>query len=130
MHFLVKIASVYTPLSPFHAAPLVFGPLLYLLYTADIATSPESTTATYADDTSVLASDSDPTAASLKLQTHLLAIQHWLHQWRMHTNPSKSLHVTFTTRTGMCPPVQLNNVQLPRKDHVKYLGLHLDGRLT
>jgi hypothetical protein len=27
-------------------------------------------------------------------------------------------------------PVQLNNVQLPREDHVKYLGLHLDRRLT
>jgi hypothetical protein len=30
----------------------------------------------------------------------------------------------------MCPPVQLNNVQLPREDHVKYLELHLDRRLT
>jgi hypothetical protein len=48
----------------------------------------------------------------------------------MHANPSKSLHVTFTTRTGTCPPVQLNDVQLPSEDHVKYLGLHLDRRLT
>jgi hypothetical protein len=45
-------------------------------------------------------------------------------------NASKSLHVTFTTRSGKCPPVHLNNMQLPREDHVKYLGLHLDRRLT
>jgi hypothetical protein len=28
------------------------------------------------------------------------------------------------------PPVQINNVQLPQKEEVKYLGLHLDRRLT
>jgi hypothetical protein len=99
-----------------------------LLYTADIPTSPESTLATFVDDTAALASDSDPTTASQKLQIHLLAIQYWLYLWRMHA--SKSLHVTFTTRSGTCPPVHLNNLQLPRKDHVKYLGLHLDRRLT
>jgi hypothetical protein len=48
----------------------------------------------------------------------------------MHANASKSLHVTFTTRSGTCPPVHLNNMQLSREDHVKYLGLHLDRRLT
>jgi hypothetical protein len=48
----------------------------------------------------------------------------------MHANPSKSIHITFTTRTGTCPPVQLNDVQLPSEDQVKYLGFHLDRRLT
>jgi hypothetical protein len=42
----------------------------------------------------------------------------------------KSVHVTFTTRTGMCPPVHMNNVQLPSADHVKYPGLDLDRKLT
>jgi hypothetical protein len=37
--------------------------------------SPESTTATFADDTAVVAVDSDPAIASQKLQTNLLAIQ-------------------------------------------------------
>jgi hypothetical protein len=48
----------------------------------------------------------------------------------MQANALKSVHVTFTTRTGMCPPVHMNNVQLPCADQVKYLGLHLDGKLT
>jgi hypothetical protein len=48
----------------------------------------------------------------------------------MLANALKSVHVTFTTRTGMCPPVHLNNVQLPFADQVKYLGLHLDRKLT
>jgi hypothetical protein len=30
----------------------------------------------------------------------------------------------------MCPPVHTNNVQLPCADQVKYLGLHLNRKLT
>jgi hypothetical protein len=97
MHYFVETAALIPPLYHWHS------------------NLPRSTVATYADDTAVLASDSDPVAASQKLQTHLLAIQHWLHQWRIHANASKSLHVTFTKRSGTCPPVHLNNLQLPAR---------------
>jgi hypothetical protein len=30
----------------------------------------------------------------------------------------------------MCPPVHINDVQIPQENHVKYLGLHLARRLT
>jgi hypothetical protein len=55
----------------------VLGQLLYLLYTADLPTSPESSTATFANDNAVVAMDSDPATASQKLQTNLLAVQNW-----------------------------------------------------
>jgi hypothetical protein len=48
----------------------------------------------------------------------------------MKANESKSIHVTFTTRRETCSPVHLNNVQLSQEEDVKYLGLHLDRRLT
>jgi hypothetical protein len=80
--------------------------------TAHLSTSPESTTVTIADDSAVVATDSDPAIASQKLQTNLLATQNWFKERRMKANESKSVHVTFTTRRETCPPVHINNVQL------------------
>jgi hypothetical protein len=80
-HFQVKVEDSYTDLLPVNAGVpqgSVFGPLIYLLYTADLPTSPDSTIATFADDTAILATDPDPAIASQKLQTSRLAIQHWL----------------------------------------------------
>jgi hypothetical protein len=42
----------------------------------------------------------------------------------------QSIHVTFTTRREMCPPVHISNVQFPQKEDVKYPGLYLDRRLA
>jgi hypothetical protein len=80
-HFVVKVKTELTGPTPVYAGVpqgSVLGPLLYLLYTADLPTSPNSFTATFADDTAVVVADSDPTTASQTLQTALLVIQSWL----------------------------------------------------
>jgi hypothetical protein len=97
---------------------------------ADLPTSPASTTATFANDAAVVATDSDPAIASQKLQTDLLAIKNWFKKRKMKANESKTIHVSFITRRKMCPPVHVNNVQLPREEGIKYLELHLVRRLT
>jgi hypothetical protein len=59
------------------------GPLIYLLYTADLPTSPESTTATFADNNAVLAKDSVLAIASQKLQSKT-----GFKKWRIKGNGS------------------------------------------
>jgi hypothetical protein len=120
-HFLIKVETEFIELSSIIAGihqGSVLGLLLYLLYTADLPTSPESTTVTFGG-TAVVATDNDPSTASRKLHTNLLAVQNWFEKWSMKANGSKLIHV----------PIHINKVQLPQED-VKYLGLHLDRRLT
>jgi hypothetical protein len=38
--------------------------------------------------------------------------------------------MTFTLRRRPCPPVLFNDIPIPSPEHVRYLGLHLDRRLT
>jgi hypothetical protein len=83
----------------------------------------------YADDTAVVATDSDPAIASQKLQNELLAIQNWLRKWRIKSNESKSTHITFTTRRETCSPVHKNSVQLPEKKMSRILGYAFTGDL-
>jgi hypothetical protein len=111
-HFRVKVGNEYSDLLPVHAGVpqgSVLDPLLYLFYTSDLTSSPDITTATFADDTAILAIDASPAIASQKLQNNLDAIQHWLSLWRLKANGSKSTHVAFTNRIEACSVVYINN---------------------
>lgn len=108
----------------------VLGPVLYTIFTADLPETPNVTIATYADDTAILANSKNPHEASELLQNSLNKVDDWLKKWRMKASASKSVHVTFSLRRGDCSPVNLGNHPLPHSDTVKYLGMHLDRRLT
>jgi glutaredoxin len=107
----------------------VLGPILYLIYTAELPTLTTSTTANFADDTAKLDVQEYPAEVTRRLQLHLHEIQSWLRKWRMKANESKSVQITFTFNRQTCP-VKLNSEQLPQADDVKYLGIHLDRSLT
>lgn len=108
----------------------VLAPFLYILYNQDMPLTEETVTATFADDTAILAKHNNRTQASDNLQQHLDQLKTWLNKWRIKVNESKSVHVTFTLKKTTCPPVALNNQIIPQNNKVKYLGIHLDRKLT
>ena len=77
---------------------------------------------TFADNTVALSVHSSPMSASFQLQDYLDILSNWLKDWRIKANESKSVHVTFT--------ITLNSQPIPQSEEAKYLGIHLDKRLT
>jgi len=56
--------------------------------------------------------------------------QFLVEKWRMKANGTKSVQVTFTPKKSTCPHIHLNNKHLTQAEDVKYLGIHLDRKLT
>ena len=92
--------------------------------------SPLTFTSTFADDTAVVSIHRNRSIASAQLQSHTRSLEDWLKKWRMSVNASKCTHVTFTLNRETCPAIRFLNELIPQNDHVKYLGIHLDRRLT
>jgi hypothetical protein len=98
--FQVKLKNEITNLRKIEAGVpqgSVLGPVLYLTYTSDLPTS-ENTTATFADDTAILATNEDPAIASVKLQDNINKINEWAKKWRIEVNQYKSMDISFTMR--------------------------------
>jgi hypothetical protein len=77
-YFLIRYREAYTTLHSVSCGVpqgCVLGPLLYFLYTADLPVTPDTETATFADDTAVFALHANPEIATHLLQTALSNIQ-------------------------------------------------------
>ena len=112
-HFLVKYQDIFTPLMSIKSGVpqgSVLGPFLYLLYTSDLLVRKQATIATFADDTAIMASHENPKIATKNCQESVNQIQEWLRTWRIKVNEQKSVHVTFTLKREVCPPLMINNM--------------------
>lgn len=110
------------------------GPILFNIYVHDVPTFDTSMISMYADDTALISQDHDISVAADLLQSSLDELCKYFDQWKLRLNPSKSEAKIFTLRRPLDPPkLTINNQEIPwnQKDQaVKYLGVHLDRRLT
>uniref|UniRef100_A0A2S2PH29 Putative RNA-directed DNA polymerase n=1 Tax=Schizaphis graminum TaxID=13262 RepID=A0A2S2PH29_SCHGA len=131
--FVVRCEEEYSNIHTIRAGVpqgSILAPTLFNIYTADLPQSNNTNLATFADDTVITSSSHNLDSAINNLQDHLTNLQNWFNLWRMKINESKSTHITFTFSPKNIPPVYLNDKIIPMGTSVKYLGLHLDKRLT
>lgn len=108
----------------------VLAPLLSALYTADLPEPTNSVLTTFADDIAILSlSDNYDTAVS-NLQHSLDSNSEWGQKWKIRINSEKSANITFSLRPHPHTPATFNSSIIPYCSAVKYLGVHLDERLT
>lgn len=130
--FRIKQNTEYSDLKDIRAGVpqgSVLGPVLYLLYTHDIPQTPGTLTATFADDTAILAVSDNIENATSKLQGALNNIHNWTKRWRIKLNETKSIHINFTNRKVQYLPITINNNSIPHANTAKYLGMTLDTKL-
>lgn len=111
----------------------VLGPILYTIYTADIPqpVNNNSMIATFADDTVVLSSHENITAATRILQETIDDIMQWFRKWNIKINEQKSVQVIYSIRpVKNLLPININEVPVRIADAAKYLGIYIDNKLS
>ncbi|GFV19825.1 RNA-directed DNA polymerase from mobile element jockey [Trichonephila clavipes] len=108
------------------------SPSLYNIYTHDFPEHPTVSTCLFADDSAMLTQGTKLKYTLKNMQNFLDKLQDWLTQWRIAINVDKSQAIIFRKWGVIDPPFQLtlfeDNIQWVSV--VRYLGLHIDSRLT
>ena len=108
---------------------IVLGPLLFILFTADMWNNVENKIVSYADDATLyseISTSSDCVKDANFLNRDLLILQTWCSTWEMKLHPSKTRSIIVSRSRKalpqhLCYPyVDLNWKLLPSKS---YLGL-------
>lgn len=110
------------------------SPLLYSIYTSDIPKDRECDLGQYADDTAVSVTGLKANAMIKRLERYLRRLTRYFSRWRVKINPLKTEAIWFTRRRlqRYLPEraVALDGDQIEWKDTVRYLGVHIDKRMT
>ena len=106
------------------------GPLLFIIFMNDIIDDIESDILIFADDTSLIASGSDPAETAQQLNRDLSKISSWAIKWKVVFNAKKSKDIIFSKKVlNNSPPIIFNDTIIERVNTHKHLGLILTSNL-
>lgn len=111
----------------------VLSPSLYNIFISDIPRSEKCKISLYADDTVIFASDRFAKRLVRDMRQYAMRIIRFYRKWKILINTEKTALLFHTRRRRrQLPPesITLNGAVVPRSTSVRYLGFHLDGRLT
>lgn len=68
--------------------------------------------------------------ACIRMQRNLDLLPDWLRKWRLTVNAKKTQAIIFTRSQAQLTKLKLEDTELDWQKTAKYLGIHLDKRLT
>ncbi|GBN55988.1 RNA-directed DNA polymerase from mobile element jockey [Araneus ventricosus] len=110
----------------------LLSPTLFNIYVNDIPKTRSCHLAIFADDTAILTKHKDPHTIITRLQHYISQLQLWLTDWKIKVNPNKCACLLFSKKHYIPPLPNLDifGQPVPRLYEYKYLGLHLDPKLS
>ena len=112
----------------------VLGPLLFLLYIADLPRLLQNELVDYADDSTLLCRIPHPrdrSSVASSLNDDLAVISDWCSRWGMLVNPSKTRRMLISrTVEPLFPDLVIDGSVVEMVSELKILGVILDSKLT
>lgn len=109
----------------------LIGPVIFLLYINDMPKIKDMKRAVYADDTAYYATSWRIDTICNRLVNSANILNKYFRKWKLKLNASKTEIILFTRRRPIVPtdlPIMGGNITWSKS--VKYLGVHLDSKLT
>ena len=110
----------------------ILGPLLFNLYINDLVNTVQSNMILYADDSVVFVAADSLEEAGHILQNDLLNIGTWckFHKFSVNVKKTKAMYFGTKVPEPMVPNIEIANDSLEFVGAYKYLGIHLDSKMS
>ena len=106
-------------------------PLLFLIFSNDLFRKLDyCSNLQFADDTTIYKGHRDLRYLTWCIETDLSNLDDWFKANKLTLNVGKSVHMTFVKNKNADTSIRLGQIELPRVDSVKFLGMWLDQKLT
>ena len=111
----------------------ILGPLLFLIYINDLPSlaRKDSNIVLYADDTSIIYTDTNKANYILQINSLLTDLNNWFQSNLLNLNLNKTHYLEFnpTKRQEEGIHLKCDNTDIPAITHTKFLGLIIDNTL-